>query len=107
MNNKRIGQVIFEQRRKLNLTRSELAKQFHVTSKEVSRWENGGIPNLELLKELSNYFQIDFQELLYDQVKEEEKSFSKMWVACVFILFLLFLGIWWLFPKQDTFHFPM
>lgn len=61
-----------------------------------------GIPDLELLKELSNYFQVDIQDMLNGHIKEKEKSFSKTWLFCVLFLFLLFLGIWWLFPKQDN-----
>lgn len=103
MDREKIGQFILEQRKKLNLTQSELAEQLHVTSQAVSKWENGrGIPDIELLKELSNYFQVDLQEILNGEIKTKEKGFSKTWLFCVLFLFLLFLGIWWLFPKQDN-----
>ena len=74
MDREKIGQFILEQRKKLNLTQSELAEQLHVTSQAVSKWENGrGIPDIELLKELSNYFQVDLQEILNGEIKTKEK----------------------------------
>ncbi|MCI8467435.1 MAG: helix-turn-helix transcriptional regulator [Bacilli bacterium] len=87
MDREKIGQFILEQRKKLNLTQSELAEQLHVTSQAVSKWENGrGIPDIELLKELSNYFQVDLQEILNGEIKTKDLA-KRGFFACCFYFY--------------------
>lgn len=47
------------------ISQKELAEKLFVTRQAVSRWENGlSSPNLETLKELSNYFNVSINLLL-------------------------------------------
>ncbi|MBR4797882.1 MAG: helix-turn-helix transcriptional regulator, partial [Oscillospiraceae bacterium] len=41
MNPVRVGEQIATQRKKLNMTQTQLAEMLHVSNKSVSRWENG------------------------------------------------------------------
>ena len=65
MNPEKIGAFIYSLRKKKNMTQSELAEKLSVTSQAVSKWENGrGIPDIELLKQMSELFQVDLETLL-------------------------------------------
>jgi len=65
MDQEKIGKFIYEQRKKLNLTQSQLADKLSITSQAVSKWENGrGIPDIEMLNELSKILGVDIKELI-------------------------------------------
>jgi len=50
------------------LTQEQLAEQFHVSNRTVSRWETGrNLPDLDILIEISEFYGIDFRELLYGE----------------------------------------
>lgn len=104
MDAKRIGNFIFEQRKKFHMTQVELAQKLHVTSQAVSKWENGrGIPDIDLLKKLSECFQVDISEIIAGE--KNNKAFSwkcKPVLFGVIFLIFLFLSVWWLFPKTDS-----
>lgn len=104
MDAKRIGTFILEQRQRLHMTQAELAEKLHVTSQAVSKWENGrGIPDIDLLKKLSECFGVDIAEIIDGE--KSDKTFSwkrKPVLFCIGLLILLFLGFWWLFPKSDS-----
>ena len=49
----KIGKFILDCRKKKNLTQEQLAEKIGVTSKSISRWENGKtMPDYSLLKDL-------------------------------------------------------
>ena len=76
MNQEKIGKFIYDLRKKYNLTQAELASRLHVTAQAISKWENGrGVPDIELLKKLSEEFNVSISELI--EGKEEKKK-SKM-----------------------------
>ncbi len=61
----KIGKFIAQLRREADLTQEALGQKLGVTNKTVSRWENGNyMPDIELLKILSELFQISINELL-------------------------------------------
>ena len=49
MNNNLIGEQITQYRKALNMTQEELGKAVGVSTQAVSRWENGGAPDVALL----------------------------------------------------------
>ena len=54
-----------ELRKARGLTQEELAEALFVSRTAVSKWETGrGYPNIDSLKELSNYFSVTIDELL-------------------------------------------
>ena len=53
MDQKRIGNLIKELRKKNNLTQEKFAEKYGVTYQAVSKWENGkNIPDISLLKQI-------------------------------------------------------
>lgn len=96
MNPEKIGAFICSLRKKKNMTQSELAQKLSVTSQAVSKWENGrGIPDIELLKQMSELFQVDLEALLNGE-NQKKKNFHKLIIICIFF-FLFLLGIFFYF----------
>jgi len=73
MDQKKIGSFLKELRKEKELTQEQLAEQFHVSNRTVSRWETGSsMPDLDILIELSDFYGVDFQELLNGERKSEK-----------------------------------
>lgn len=53
-----IGNRIKELRVKNKVTQEELAKALRVSTQAVSKWENGGSPDLELVPSIATYFNV-------------------------------------------------
>ncbi len=54
-----------ELRKKKALTQEELAKALYVSRTAISKWESGrGLPNIDSLKAISEYFSVTIDELL-------------------------------------------
>lgn len=65
MNQSKIGSFIKELRKEKGLTQEQLAEQFGVSRRSVSRWETGNnLPDLDILVEMSDYFKVNLRELL-------------------------------------------
>ena len=61
----KIGKLILNCRQEKGLTQEKLAEKLGVTSKSISRWENGNtMPDYSLLKDLCNELDINVNELL-------------------------------------------
>ena len=61
----KIGKFILNCRKEKGLTQEQLAEKLGVTSKSISRWENGNtMPDYSLLKDLCNELDINVNELL-------------------------------------------
>lgn len=73
MNMVRIGCFLKALRKEKELTQEQLAEMFNVSRRTVSRWETGkNIPDLDLLIELSDYYQVEIRELLDGKRKKEK-----------------------------------
>ncbi len=60
-------------RKEKNLTQEQLAERFSVTGRTVSRWETGvNLPDLPLLVELADYYNVDIRELIDGERKSEK-----------------------------------
>lgn len=78
MNQVKIGKFITECRKNKELTQEELAEKLGVTSKSVSRWENGKtMPDYSLLKDLCKELGINVNELLSGEKIEEINYINK------------------------------
>ncbi len=65
MNQEKIGKFIAELRKEKKLTQEQLGQRLGVSSKSISRWENGkSMPDLSLLVPISQEFNISVNELL-------------------------------------------
>ena len=75
MDQKKIGSFLKELRRKKGITQEQLAERFRVSSRTVSRWENGNnMPDLDILIEMSDYYEIDLREILNGERKSEDMN---------------------------------
>ena len=75
----KIGKYIAENRKKKNMTQEQLAEKLGVTSKTISRWENGNyMPDISMLKPLSEELGITLNDLLSGEKVEKEKYQEKL-----------------------------
>lgn len=89
MNQEKIGKFIYDLRKKYNLTQAELASRLHVTAQAVSKWENGrGVPDIELLKRLSEEFDVSITELIEGE-KESKKKDKLGLIVSIFLIILV------------------
>ncbi|MCH5323717.1 MAG: helix-turn-helix transcriptional regulator [Eubacterium sp.] len=63
MNNLNLGAVIARLRKEKGVTQEELAKSVCVSPQAVSKWENGGVPDTELLPKIADYFGVSVDTL--------------------------------------------
>ena len=76
----KIGCFLKELRKEKELTQEQLAEKFGVSSRSVSRWENGNtMPELGILVELADFYEIDIKEIIDGErksgiMKKEEKE---------------------------------
>ena len=79
-----------ELRKRRGLTQEELAEALYVSRAAVSKWESGrGYPNIDSLKQLSNFFAVTIDELLstnevFAIAEEEQKQAEKQFLDLVF-----------------------
>ncbi|MBR7082189.1 MAG: helix-turn-helix transcriptional regulator [Oscillospiraceae bacterium] len=68
----KIGEFLRQLRKESGLTQEELSEKFGVSSRSVSRWENGStMPELGILVDLADYYRIDIRELIDGERKNE------------------------------------
>ncbi len=58
-----IGKNIAQMRREKQLTQDSLAKAIGISPQAVSKWENGGVPDIELLPKLADFFEVSIDAL--------------------------------------------
>ena len=75
MDQKKIGNFLKALRKEKEMTQEQLAEQFNVSSRTVSRWENGNnLPDLDILIEISDYYEIDLREIFNGERKSENMN---------------------------------
>lgn len=97
------GEFIKKLRKKNNLTQKEFADKLGVTYQAISKWENGkNMPDILLLKEISNLFDVDIDELLTGKKKNNkiEKRY-KFKIILILIFIILFIIMIVVFKKSD------
>jgi transcriptional regulator with XRE-family HTH domain len=68
----KIGNFLRELRNEKGITQEELAEKYGVSSRSVSRWENGNtLPELGILVELADYYNVEIQEMIEGERKSE------------------------------------
>jgi len=74
MNQKEIGKFIAECRKEHNFTQEQLAEKLGVSSKSISRWENGNtMPDYSILADLCKNLNISINELFSCQKLPNER----------------------------------
>lgn len=73
MDQLKTGAFIKKLRNEKGITQEYLAEQFNVSRRTVSRWETGSnMPDLDILIEMADYFDVDLRELLDGERKSEK-----------------------------------
>ena len=71
----KIGAFLKELRKEKEISQEVLAEKFGVSSRSVSRWENGNtMPDISILVELAVFYDIDIRELLNGERKSENMN---------------------------------
>lgn len=77
MDQRKIGAYLRDLRKEKGITQEELAEKMMVSNRTVSRWETGSnLPDIEVLIELSDYYNVDLREILEGE-KKGEKTMDK------------------------------
>lgn len=72
MNQQKTGEFLKRLRKEKGLTQEQLAEQFYVSSRTISRWETGSnLPDVSTLIELADYYEVDIRELINGERKSE------------------------------------
>ena len=75
MDQLKIGRFLKDLRKEKGLTQEQLAEQFHISRRTVSRWETGSnLPDLDILIEIADYYEVDLRELLDGERKSEKMN---------------------------------
>ena len=75
MDLQKIGTFLKELRKEKELTQEQLAETLNVSRRTVSRWETGSnMPDLDLLVEMADLYQVDLRELLNGERKNEQMN---------------------------------
>ena len=62
---KKTGAMLKTLRKERGFTQEQIAEHFNVSSRTVSRWENGiNLPDISLLIEISEFYETDLREIL-------------------------------------------
>ena len=75
MDQKKTGSFLRELRKEKQLTQEQLAEQFGVTNRSVSRWETGSnMPDLSILVELADFYDVDIRGIINGERKGEDMN---------------------------------
>lgn len=69
MDNQKIAKFISHRRKALGLTQADVAEKLKVSFQAVSKWENGTLPNVEMLVELAKLLRVSVDEILNGEEK--------------------------------------
>ena len=104
----KIGQKLFELRRKKNLSQEEVANLLNVSRQTISKWETDqSTPDFDKIAPLCELYQITTDELLTDKkvikenAKVEEKN--KKYLILIGSIFMYFISISWVVLAEETF----
>lgn len=71
----KIGAFLRTLRKEKNQSQEQIAERFGVSSRSVSRWENGNtMPDISIMIELADYYEVDIRELLSGERKSEQMN---------------------------------
>ena len=103
MDQEKIANLIKTIREENNLTQKDLGDSLGVSAQAVSKWENGkNIPDIALLKEISDKYNIDINSLLDgENIKKEKKLDKKILIGIPVVLLIILVLSILLFTKGD------
>lgn len=117
MNQEKIGKFIKEIRINNNLSQQQLANKLGVSSQAVSKWENGkNIPDILILKQISEKFNLNIDDILNGEVKEKDndnlknENLNNKYKIIIFsLLFLItiFTTIFFFISRENDYQFKI
>ena len=116
MRENKVGQLILTKRKELGYTQQDLGELLNVSSKTISKWECGyGLPDITIIKKLSNEFGITIEELLDGEIKTEgnlnkNKKDNQKWnkkilnykIISILIIILIIFGMIYIKTKNKN-----
>ena len=79
INQVKIGGFLRELRKEKELTQEQLAEKFGVSSRSVSRWENGNtMPDVTMIPAIASFFGVSTDELFDFNLFETEKQVTEI-----------------------------
>lgn len=103
MDTEKVGKLIKQIRKDNHLTQKDLALKYNITYQAVSKWENGkNIPDISLLKQICDDFNIDINSLLTGDyttsenkasLKKDKRNLLKKKNFLFLCLFVLLIGV--------------
>lgn len=73
MDQVKFGCFIKNLRKEKGLTQEQLAEQFGVSGRTVSRWETGSnMPDITILIELADFYEVDIREIINGERRQNE-----------------------------------
>ncbi len=104
MNQEKIGKYILTLRKKHNMSQAEFAAVLNVTSQAVSKWENGrGIPDVEILREISKQFNVDIESIL-DGEEKKKKNKNSIFIFSFLLIILIIIIVIFLINNDKSFN---
>ena len=75
MNLEKTGSMLKDLCKEKGMTQEQLGEKFGVSRRTVSRWETGSnMPDLDVLIELSDFYEVDLREILSGERKSEKMN---------------------------------
>lgn len=72
MNQQKTGEFLKYLRKEKGLTQEQLAEQFFVSSRTISRWETGrNMPDIDMLVDIAEFYDVSIPEIIYGERKSE------------------------------------
>lgn len=71
-----IGENISRLRKEKNVTQETLANHVGVSTQAVSKWENGGVPDIELLPSIADFFNVSIDNLFGREIINDSDIYS-------------------------------
>jgi DNA-binding XRE family transcriptional regulator/desulfoferrodoxin (superoxide reductase-like protein) len=66
----KVGTLLLSLRKEKGMTQKQVADQLNISDKAISKWERGlGCPDISLLSELSNIFEVNIEQILSGDLK--------------------------------------
>lgn len=115
MDPNKIGRIISERRKSLQMTQKELAKKLYITDKAISKWERGlSLPDISTLIPLTKVLNLNLYDLLKgennmnkkeveqtlkntieyseNEIKRNKRKYLKIGISILVIFFVLVLS---------------
>ena len=111
MDNKKIGKLIADLRRKQGLTQEQLGEKVGVGFRSVSKWECGKtLPDIGIINDLSKILGISSDELLSGELKSKEDNDNKKKISpkiiitiSILTLIIIFISTVYTYEKNKTY----